>query len=80
MATNEVGTDLELSSLFITQNVCFIFPQFLYQFFCGFSQQVHKPSAQRDETTHIVKRIMGKEVDDTNDVIVFISRCTTPPI
>lgn len=22
------------------QNVCFIFPQFLYQFFCGFSQQV----------------------------------------
>lgn len=28
------------SPLFFLQNVCFIFPQFLYQFFCGFSQQV----------------------------------------
>lgn len=27
------------------QNVCFIFPQFLYQFFCGFSQQVRQPRA-----------------------------------
>lgn len=31
------------------QNVCFIFPQFLYQFFCGFSQQVRQARA-RDAT------------------------------
>ena len=31
---------LLLFFLNLSQNVCFIFPQFLYQFFCGFSQQV----------------------------------------
>lgn len=32
---------VELMSVWLAfQNVCFIFPQFLYQFFCGFSQQV----------------------------------------
>uniref|UniRef100_A0A8B9BPN7 Phospholipid-transporting ATPase n=1 Tax=Anser brachyrhynchus TaxID=132585 RepID=A0A8B9BPN7_9AVES len=30
----------ELVQYFFYKNVCFIFPQFLYQFFCGFSQQV----------------------------------------
>lgn len=31
----------ELTGMWLPfQNVCFIFPQFLYQFFCGFSQQV----------------------------------------
>ncbi|XP_056287053.1 phospholipid-transporting ATPase IH isoform X5 [Pseudoliparis swirei] len=29
----------ELVQYFFYKNVCFIFPQFLYQFFCGFSQQ-----------------------------------------
>lgn len=29
----------------VFQNVCFIFPQFLYQFFCGFSQQVSAEAA-----------------------------------
>ncbi|KAM6958530.1 phospholipid-transporting ATPase IH isoform 2-T2 [Tautogolabrus adspersus] len=29
----------ELVQYFFFKNVCFIFPQFLYQFFCGFSQQ-----------------------------------------
>uniref|UniRef100_A0A803TW24 Phospholipid-transporting ATPase n=1 Tax=Anolis carolinensis TaxID=28377 RepID=A0A803TW24_ANOCA len=28
-----------LSFVIVLQNLCFIFPQFLYQFFCGFSQQ-----------------------------------------
>lgn len=32
------------SALLHFQNVCFIFPQFLYQFFCGFSQQVDRHS------------------------------------
>ncbi|KAJ3584846.1 hypothetical protein NHX12_015341, partial [Muraenolepis orangiensis] len=31
----------ELVQYFFYKNVCFIFPQFLYQFFCGFSQQQH---------------------------------------
>uniref|UniRef100_A0A3P8YVM2 Phospholipid-transporting ATPase n=1 Tax=Esox lucius TaxID=8010 RepID=A0A3P8YVM2_ESOLU len=29
----------ELVQYFFYKNVCFIFPQFLYQFYCGFSQQ-----------------------------------------
>ncbi|XP_041055544.1 phospholipid-transporting ATPase IH isoform X1 [Carcharodon carcharias] len=29
----------QLVQYFFYKNVCFIFPQFLYQFFCGFSQQ-----------------------------------------
>uniref|UniRef100_A0AAQ4RJ44 Phospholipid-transporting ATPase n=1 Tax=Gasterosteus aculeatus aculeatus TaxID=481459 RepID=A0AAQ4RJ44_GASAC len=29
----------ELVQYFFYKNVCFIFPQFIYQFFCGFSQQ-----------------------------------------
>ncbi|XP_075873212.1 phospholipid-transporting ATPase IH isoform X2 [Nelusetta ayraudi] len=29
----------ELVQYFFYKNVCFMFPQFLYQFFCGFSQQ-----------------------------------------
>ncbi|KAG8521155.1 LOW QUALITY PROTEIN: putative phospholipid-transporting ATPase IH, partial [Galemys pyrenaicus] len=40
----------ELVQYFFYKNVCFIFPQFLYQFFCGFSQQVGDspdPSASR---------------------------------
>lgn len=37
---NNVSTDPYPSSLSLPQNVCFMFPQFLYQFFCGFSQQV----------------------------------------
>ncbi|KAF3857182.1 hypothetical protein F7725_009041 [Dissostichus mawsoni] len=38
----ETNTYLITTNLYIlpsSQNVCFIFPQFLYQFFCGFSQQ-----------------------------------------
>lgn len=31
---------LSVFSLSVCQNLCFILPQFLYQFFCGYSQQV----------------------------------------
>ncbi|XP_010859804.1 PREDICTED: phospholipid-transporting ATPase IG-like [Bison bison bison] len=32
-----------LVQYFFYKNLCFILPQFLYQFFCGFSQQVGFP-------------------------------------
>lgn len=58
----------ELTGLWLVfQNVCFIFPQFLYQFFCGFSQQV-SPDTRRQKppsrvhVLHAVAALRGGHV------------------
>lgn len=54
---------------FSSQNVCFIFPQFLYQFFCGFSQQV---GTQTHNYWHKVDHIPEKNVKEMNQTLLSL--------
>lgn len=56
------------------QNVCFIFPQFLYQFFCGFSQQV----GDRAQARSVTQQLLGIKSNWSVSPLLP-SRSTTQP-
>lgn len=61
-------------SFFPPQNVCFIFPQFLYQFFCGFSQQV----GDRAQARSVTQQLLGIKSNWSVSPLLP-SRSTTQP-
>lgn len=67
---------MNLHTFLLLQNLCFILPQFLYQFFCGYSQQVSMTREALRFKEVLNMKVGGKPSNHTSDSLL---RLLPPP-